>query len=144
MKRPGRRDQRQHERFDLALPIQFEFNARFYDVFSVNISEGGMFVDISTPPPQEESLWFRIWLGPRDLEGTRYLDLKGTVVHLGPQIGMGMGIRFDHVDDNAAELTALADFLEQQVPPAPATPPSYPADADLSLPPELIDPEEQK
>lgn len=101
-------EKRQHRRHDLQLPVQFEWEGETHDVRSVNVSAGGMLIEMDDPPPTDELLDFRIHLGRDGDPEERELRVRGCVVRLG---GPGFGIRFDRVDEYEEELAYLEAFL---------------------------------
>ncbi len=111
---PTGAEQRAHPRIDLKLPVQFEFDDEVFDVQSVNVSAGGMLVELDHAPPEQMALNFRIWLRDDD-DRDEPLELKGTVVRFG---GGTIAIRFDRMDSYAAELAALERYLTDHEPPA--------------------------
>jgi hypothetical protein len=99
-------EKRAHQRHDLVLPITFWWGGEQHAVRSVNVSAGGMLVEMDDPPPTDEQLDSIIEIAQED--GVRQLKLSGTVVHL---FGPGFGFRFDRVTDYEEELGILEAYL---------------------------------
>lgn len=100
-------NKRAHQRYDVRLPILLQReNGETTELESINVSVGGLFLEMKDPPPQNELLRFSLRLG--DTPDARTIHLHGHVVHFG---ALGVGIRFDTVDDFAHELLQLEAFL---------------------------------
>ncbi len=99
-------EQRAHKRHDVVLPVSFQWGGQKHSVRSVNVSAGGMLVEMDDPPPTDERLDFIIELAQEG--GDRQLKLTGTVVHL---FGPGFGFRFDRITDYEEELSLLEAHL---------------------------------
>jgi uncharacterized protein (TIGR02266 family) len=137
-----RTDQRRHERVDVVLRVKLRFaDVNRFRVFTTkNLSEGGVFVVCTRPPPPGS--WVQVVLYPPGIE--LGLPIYGTVVHSVPvgeahELGTnpGMGVRFEDLDEDAREsITNLVHALRESVPAAiPPPPPEmvFPP----ALPPEL-------
>jgi len=105
-----KRDQRQSPRLKYEASVELESDDRFYTGFSRNISGGGLFVAVASPPPVGTRLTvrFRLPTHPDPVEAeaeVRWVrDGSGDLMP-------GMGVRFLSLPDRVS--AAIDQYLKQ-------------------------------
>lgn len=92
---PGTR--RRHVRVDYRSKINLTFDGKVHDLYTTNISEGGMHVETKKPFAMGSRVEISL-----PLKSGNYIALKGTVVNIREPKGLrpaGMGIQFSEVSD---------------------------------------------
>jgi uncharacterized protein (TIGR02266 family) len=102
----GKDERRRYPRVPLSLLIQYRFDtlADFLAEYSVDISEGGMFIRTDEPREEGSLIYLQFYL--RD--GAKLIEGLGKVVRVNPpgregQVA-GMGVEFVNFDDESMRL----------------------------------------
>lgn len=99
-------DKRKYERAPLSILVQYRFDSfeEFLAEYSMNISEGGMFVRTSEPREEGALIYLQFYLN----DGIKLIEGLGKVVRVNPlaQFGKdaGMGVEFVNFDEPSTEL----------------------------------------
>jgi uncharacterized protein (TIGR02266 family) len=107
---PGTR--RKHIRFDLCHRVYVTYNGTPYELYTGNISEGGVFIKTDEPFPDGSRVEISL-----PIEAGSHIHLRGIVVSVkrttGSMSGLpsGMGIEFREVRDD--ERRILRDFIKR-------------------------------
>jgi uncharacterized protein (TIGR02266 family) len=111
-KRPGsRKDRRHSERENIKIPVDYSAVDAFFSEFTMNINEGGMFIETENTPPLDSMVQLQIRLP--DLE--RPIKLGGRVAWVSDGKGgspAGMGVEFQ---DLTPELRATINDLVRRL-----------------------------
>jgi Tfp pilus assembly protein PilZ len=107
---PGTR--RKHLRVDLCHRVYVTYNGTPYELYTGNISEGGVFIKTNEPFPAGSKVDISL-----PMEAGSHIHLRGIVVSVKlPPSGIpghqtGMGIKFEEIGDD--ELKILRDFVKR-------------------------------
>ncbi len=111
-KRPGsRKDRRHSERENIKIPVDYSAVDAFFSEFTMNINEGGMFIETENTPPLDSFVQLQVRLP--DLE--RPIKLGGRVAWVSDGKGgspQGMGVEFQ---DLTPELRATINDLVRRL-----------------------------
>jgi uncharacterized protein (TIGR02266 family) len=87
---------RRHDRLPFTMEVSYRTAGAFLVSYSVNLSQGGIFLESTTPLPVGAHVSLRF-----DVPGAGALDVEGTVAWVreaGGELPSGMGIEFENLD----------------------------------------------
>jgi uncharacterized protein (TIGR02266 family) len=102
---------RKHVRVTMCNKVYVTYNETASELYTVNISAGGMYIKTTEPFPVGSKVLISL-----PLKAGSHMHLKGIVVNIKRDIGKqppGMGIEFREVSDD--ELKRLRDFVKRAV-----------------------------
>ena len=102
-------EKRKFNRVPLQMMVQYRLDTfdSFISEYSLNVSEGGMFIETTSPRPEGSYVYLQFQLK----DGTKIIEGIGQVVRVNkpeditnPNMKAGMGIEFVNLDEDSVKL----------------------------------------